>query len=152
MSLAGEPQGAHRGNAGLGAPGREHLQCYSSVFTSLPGTALKGWDKVSTRHWQDLEGKPCAVGGLGGGQTRQGASTPACSGFLWAGGGHALHFNLRSKRGAPLLPSGLQQQHDLCQVHLARPANEQAQRALQLTAALCELRAGTSDCIHLWML
>lgn len=41
--------------------------------------------------------------------------------------GMAPHFNLRSKRGAPLLPPGLQRQRDLCQAQLARPANKQAQ-------------------------
>lgn len=41
--------------------------------------------------------------------------------------GIAPHFNLRLKRGAPLLPPGLKQQHDPCQARLARPANEQAQ-------------------------
>jgi len=59
--------------------------------------------------------------------------------------GMAPHFNLRSKRGALLLPPGLQQQRDSCQAWLARPANEQAQRALQPRAAICELRAATPE-------
>ena len=59
--------------------------------------------------------------------------------------GMALLFNLRSKKEAPLLPPGLQRQRDWCQAWLARPANEQAQRAQELPATLCELRAGSPE-------
>ena len=63
----------------------------------------------------------------------------------WQEEGMAPHFSLRSKRGAPLLPPGLQRQHDSCQARLGRPVNEPAQRAQQLPAARCELRAGTPE-------
>lgn len=117
----------------------------ASCSSSLPGMVLQRWNGVSIRCWQDLEGKPCALGGLGGGQTRQGASTLPCSVFLWAGGGHGSALQSEIKEGAPLLPPGLQQQHNSCQVWLAGPPNEQAQRAQQLPAALCELRASTPE-------
>lgn len=52
-----------------------------------------------------LEGKPCTVGGLERGQTRQGASTLACSGFLWAGGGHGSALQFEIKEGSTAPPS-----------------------------------------------
>lgn len=65
--------------------------------------SMAGMDGVSTRHWQDPEGKPCAVGGLGAGSV---LAPLACPGFLWAGGhGSMLLFEIKAR--APLLPPGL---------------------------------------------
>lgn len=63
--------------------------------------------------------------------------------------GMAPHFNLRSKRETLLLPPGLQRQHDSCQAQLARSANEQAQRAQQLSASSGQVPL---NCVHLWVL
>lgn len=64
-----------------------------------------GMDGVSTRHWQDPEGKPCTVGGLGAGSVL--APLHALFSF-GAGGGHGSTLLFEIKARASLLPPGLQ--------------------------------------------
>lgn len=123
----------------MGGPRQGAPAALSIVFTLLARHWVAGMGWVSARHWQDLEGKP-ALWEVCEGVDSWGASLHALA-FSGQEEGMALHFNLRSKRGAPLLPPGLQQQCDCCQAWLARPANERAQRAQQLPAA----RAGTPE-------
>lgn len=139
LSLAAGPWGAQGGSAGVGGPRQGAPAALSIVFTLLARHWVAGMGWVSARHWQDLEGKP-ALWEVCEGVDSWGASLHALA-FSGQEEGMALHFNLRSKRGAPLLPPGLQQQCDCCQAWLARPANERAQRAQQLPAA----RAGTPE-------
>lgn len=128
MLLATEPQGAQRGNAGAAGPGQGapaalqhgvHPPCQAQRCgdgtRSVQGVG-KTW-RENPVPWEVWE-----KGGLG--RVLAPLQVLASSGQEE---GMALHFNLRSKRGAPLLPPGLQQQRDSCQAQLARPANEQAQ-------------------------
>lgn len=111
--------------------GKEHLQCRCTTF-ALPaghGRDRRGQHEALARP----KGKPCTVGGL-----RGGGRAPASSHALASSGqeeGTALHLNARSKRGALLLPPGLQRQRGSCQARLARPTKLRAQ---QLSAALPE--------------
>lgn len=88
---------------------------------------LQGWDGVSPRRWHDWRENlaPWEVWKEG----RLGRVLALLHALASSGQeeGMALHFNLRSKREALLLPPGLQRQHDWCQARLARSSSEQAQ-------------------------
>lgn len=147
MSLAAEPQGAQRGNAGSGMAtpgGGPQAKSTCSATASLAWCCRHGMGSAQGAGKTWRENPALWEVGEEGGLGRVLAPLHALASPEQEEG-MALHFNLRSKRRASLLPPGLQRQHDLCQGWLARPANEQAQRAQQLPAALCELRAGTPE-------
>lgn len=94
----------------MGGPGQGAPASPSIAFTLLARHWVAGLGWVSARPWQDLEGKPASW------EVWEGADSWSASLHALASSGQeegtAPHFNLRSKRGAPLHPPGLQQQCD----------------------------------------
>lgn len=85
----------------MGGPGQGAPAALSVVFTLL------------ARHWNGIGqckalarpgGKTCIVGGRGGGGGLTGRIL-ACSGFLWAGGGHGSALQFEIKEGSTAPPS-----------------------------------------------
>lgn len=142
MSLGAEPQGAQGPGRGKGPRAGSTYSATALCSACLPGTALQGWDGVGTRHWQDREGKPCAVGGRGGGWIRQGAGTLVCSGFPWAGAGHSSALQCEIKEGSTAPPSWPQ----AATRPVPSPVGQTCKRASTVSsAAHGELRVGTPE-------